>query len=710
MKKQLIALMITIIAAVILIVVSCIVFTADLITLSNIEKMMVIVGVSATMIVVPSVLFVISSLRGFTRKNKTIQSQKELISALSNNTDDVFAIIDGKTNAVSYISPNVEQFLGISESTVRGNFGEFDKLARSGEEKSLSDTLEALDINEQTEWDFEHIHPITSEPCWFHITALCREIRGERKYYLVFSNRTDEYKLKQELEYAVNMARTSNQSKSVFLANVSHDIRTPMNAVIGFATLALANPEDTEKVRDYLSKILSSSNNLLSIINDIFDMSRIESGKIHLEETEANISDIFYGIKTIISEQINAKQLELHIDLSDVIDENIYCDKTRLTQVLLNLLSFSMKSTQAGGSISVRVSQKTEFPEGKGVYEIRVKDMGTGMSRELANRLFEPFESADGVSGMGLEMTISKNIIEMMGGTIEVISEKGKGTEYVIMLALQLQEKDAELAKIKELEGLKALVVDHDSKTCDNVTKILGQVGISAEWTMYGKEAVMLAKKSAEANEEYQVYIIDRQLPDMNGIDVTKQIRALGDKAPIIILTAYDWSNSEAEAKEAGVSEFCSKPLLLKDLRNSLLNALGHSENEPNKLKGKRLLLVEDNELNLEIAFELLKSSGFELDTAENGQIAVEKIAQSNSGDYDAVLMDIQMPVMDGYEATKKIRALENDKLSKIPIVAMTANAFDEDKKTALESGMNGFIVKPIIMDEVVRVLEDVLE
>lgn len=528
-------------------------------------------------------------------------------------------------------------------------------------------------------------------------------------------------KLRIAAEDAMRAAESANKSKSTFLSNMSHDIRTPMNAVIGFATLALTNADDADKVRGYLSKILSSSNHLLSLINDILDMSRIESGKIILDETEANLSEMLHDIKTIISGQINAKQLELYMDTMDVTDEDVYCDKTRLNQVLLNLLSNAIKFTMPGGTVSIRVKQIHNTAEGQGMYEIRVKDTGIGMSKEFAEKIFDPFErehtsTVSKIQGTGLGMAISKNIIDMMGGTIEVQTEKDKGTEFIIRLTLRLQSERRSVEKIKELEGLKALVVDDDFYTCDSVTKMLVQVGMRSEWTLSGKEAVLRARQSLEINDPFHAYIIDWRLPDMNGIEVTRQIRSLGDDTPIIILTAYDWTDIEVEARAAGVTAFCSKPMFMSDLRESLMTALGQKKThngiimpDAANLSGKRLLLAEDNELNREIALEILGEYGLNIDTAINGAEAVDKVTASEPGYYDLVLMDIQMPIMDGYEATKCIRSLENPKLSQIPILAMTANAFDEDRKAAEECGMSGFLSKPIVIDEVIRTLQKVL-
>ena len=534
---------------------------------------------------------------------------------------------------------------------------------------------------------------------------------------------SDTQELNAKLQVAVEKAETANRAKSTFLSNMSHDIRTPMNAIIGFTTLALSNIDDTDRVKDYLGKTLASSNHLLSLINDVLDMSRIESGKIHLEEVEVNLSDVLHDLKTIVSGQIYAKQLELYMDAMDVTDEDVYCDKTRLNQILLNLLSNAIKFTPAGGTVSVRVRQLAGKVHGCGQYEFRIKDNGIGMSQEFAKKIFEPFErertsTVSRIQGTGLGMAITKNIVDMMGGTIEVQTAQGKGTEFTVCVPMRAQTEQRLVEKITELEGLKALVVDDDFNTCDSVTKMLVKVGMRAEWTLSGKEAVLRARQSIEMSDVYHAYIIDWRLPDMNGIEVTRQIRSLHDDTPIIILTAYDWSDIEVEAKAAGVTAFCSKPMFMSDLRETLMSALGQKPADavqrllPEKnadFKGKHILLVEDNELNREIAQEILQEYGFLVDTAENGAVAVEKVSTAAPGSYDLVLMDVQMPIMDGYTATRKIRALDDPARAKLPILAMTANAFDEDRRNALESGMNGFLSKPIVIGDLVQELHKIL-
>ena len=658
------------------------------------------------------------------RKDTEILYRDELFQKLSMNVDDVFLMLDAKTYQADYVSPNVEKLLGITVEQIHKDICILRKLHSEKQEDPEKNYLEEIQVQEQREWDFEYVHLKTGEKRWFHNIAMGSEVNGKKKYILVMSDRTSDRKMNQALSEAVRAAETANKAKSTFLSNMSHDIRTPMNAIIGFTTLAVSNIDDKKRVRDYLGKILSSSNHLLSLINDILDMSRIESGKIHLEETEVSLSDVLHDLKTIISGQIHAKQLELYMDAMDVTNEDVYCDKTRLNQVLLNLLSNAVKFTPAGGTVSVRIRQYPGTVKGSELYEIRVKDNGIGMSQEFVQKIFSPFErertsTVSRIQGTGLGMAITKNIVNMMGGTIEVLTEQGKGTEFIVRLPFRIQSKHQRIEKIAELEGLKALVVDDDFNTCDSVTKMLVKVGMRSEWTLSGKEAVLRARQSMEMGDAFHAYIIDWRLPDMNGIEVTRQIRSLGDDTPIIILTAYDWSDIEVEARAAGVTAFCAKPMFMSDIRDTLMTAIGQKQAEAeaeilptagSDFRGKCILLVEDNELNSEIAAEILNEYGFLVDTAENGAEAVEKVKNSKPGNYDLVLMDVQMPVMNGYEATKQIRALDNPALAGITILAMTANAFDEDKKKALECGMDGFLSKPIVIEELISILQKNLD
>lgn len=523
------------------------------------------------------------------------------------------------------------------------------------------------------------------------------------------------------LEDALSQANRASRAKSIFLSNMSHDIRTPMNAIVGFTTLAINHIDHREQVEEYLKKIKTSGNHLLSLINDVLDMSRIESGKMRLEEKACSLPEILHGLRSMIQGDIHAKQLELYIDTVDVYDDDIYCDKLRLNQVLLNLLSNAIKYTAAGGTVTFRITEKAGAPEGYALFEFLIKDTGIGMSDEFVAHIFEPFErernsTISGIQGTGLGMAITKNIVDMMNGTIEVQSKQNVGTECKVTFMFQLNAEAKVPMLLPELKNCRALVVDDDFNTCDSVSYMLQQIGMRAEWTLSGKEAVLRTRQALMRKDNYDVYIVDWLLPDVNGIEVVRRIRReTGDDVPVIVLTAYDWSDIEDEAAEAGVSAFCSKPLFMSELRSCLSSIVTQNTSEEkksdrrNRSHTERILLAEDNELNQEIAVAILSEAGFQVEVADNGRIAVDMLKNSEAGYYQLVLMDVQMPEMDGYEAARTIRAMDDGERASIPILAMTANAFEEDKQEALRNGMNGHIAKPIDVKKLIQTLDRVL-
>lgn len=528
----------------------------------------------------------------------------------------------------------------------------------------------------------------------------------------------------QALQDALMQAQHANRAKTTFLSNMSHDIRTPMNAIIGFATIAASHIDSKDQVRDCLQKVLSSSNHLLSLINDILDMSRIESGRVQIKEQECNISELMHNLVNIIQPQVKAKQLELFIDTFDVANEDVIADALKLNQVFINLLSNAVKYTPAGGTVTFRIMQKTTFRHGYGDYVFIIKDNGIGMSKEFVQHIFEPFErevtvTQSGIEGTGLGMAITKNIVEMMNGTISVESEAGKGSAFTVELMLQLQDVEKNAEQLQELHGLRALVVDDDFNVCDSVSKMLKKIGMRSEWTTSGREAAYRAKIAYEEGDSYHTYIIDWQMPELSGVETARKIRkVVGDEAPIIILTAYDWTDIEDEAKEAGITAFCAKPLFMSDLKSALLaaNNLAGKDNDHvaawtlEDFSGKRVLLVEDIELNREIAEVILTEAGFLVETAPDGTDAVSMVSKSEEYYYDAILMDVQMPIMDGYEATRTIRNMARKDVKDLPIIAMTANALEEDKEAAIKNGMNAHIAKPLDMDIFISVLHQFLD
>ena len=429
-----------------------------------------------------------------------------------------------------------------------------------------------------------------------------------------------------------------------------------------------------------------------------------------------------HDIRTIVQPNIASRQLDFLIDTVDVRDEDIIADKLRLTQVLLNILSNGIKFNKIGGIIGIRVKQLKSAPTGYGSYQFIIRDTGIGMKPEFQEHIFESFSreetsTVSGIQGTGLGMAITKNIVDMMGGTIAIESEPGKGSEFIVDLCFALSGQRVEPKQLPQLEGLRALVADDDTDTCLSVSTMLSKIGMRPEWTISGREAVIRTRYAMEQSDEFSVYIIDWLIPDMNGIEVVRQIRkVIGKSCPIIILTAYDWTDIEEEARAAGVTAFCEKPLFLSELRRVLAEPYGAepackpAQPAAAELRGKNLLLVEDNALNRELALEILKEAGFAVDTAEDGEIAVQKIKQAAPGQYDLILMDIQMPKMDGYEATRQIRALPDAAKAGIPIFAMTANAFEEDRQNALKAGMDGHIAKPLDIPHLLQVLADVLK
>lgn len=520
----------------------------------------------------------------------------------------------------------------------------------------------------------------------------------------------------EELEKAREEAVHATRAKSEFLSNMSHDIRTPMNAIVGMTAIAVANIDDKKQIQNCLKKITLSSKHLLGLINDVLDISKIESGKLTLHIEQISLREVMDSIVNIVQPQIKEKKQHFSVHIRNVEAEDVYCDSVRLNQVLLNFLSNAIKFTPEGGYIEISLYEEPS-PIGDTYVRvhIKVKDNGIGMSDEFKKTIFEAFTREDSkrvqkTEGTGLGMAITKYILDAMEGTVEVNSKQGEGTEFHVILDLEkvlVQEEEM------ILPDWHMLVVDDDEQLCESVIHALKDIGINAEWTLDGEAAVELVKERHKQQNDFQIILLDWKLPGMDGIETARSIRTqMGGDIPILLISAYDWNEIEHEAREAGITGFISKPLFKSTLFYGL-RQFAETDNEIETqlsekeidLTGRKILLAEDNDLNWEIAEALLTERGLELEWAENGQICVDKFKRSPVGFYDAVLMDIRMPVMTGHEAAREIRALDREDAD-IPIIAMTADAFEEDIKRCMESGMNAHVAKPIDIREVERQLD----
>ena len=523
-------------------------------------------------------------------------------------------------------------------------------------------------------------------------------------------------KNRNELERALQMAQAASRAKTTFLSNMSHDIRTPMNAIIGFTGLAASHIDDKERVQDYLTTISRSSEHLLALINDVLEMSRIESGKITLNRQVESLAEILHGLRDIVRADIQAKQHRFFIEAVNIRNEFVICDKMRINQILLNLVSNAIKYTHPGGTISLRITESPGIKPGYAAFEIRCKDNGIGISENFAKTIFDPFtreenSTVSGIQGTGLGMAITKNIVQMMGGNISIKSKKGEGTEFIISVIFKTADRPASDPANPQLEGLHCLVLCSNENESRNISDMLRSAGMNSEWCVSGEDAAACTEKALRRGDPFKVYVLDWQVPDVNGLETVRRIRKAAGEDAVIIVTADDRIENEKEAREAGVAGFAEKPLFPSDLQKILLQIGGKKlpvptagEEQSFSFKGKKVLMVDDSKLNLKVGMLLLKEQGMIVDTAPDGQAAIDMIWEKGIDAYDFVLMDIQMPVMDGYATTAVIRKLPNG--DKLKIIAFSANAFEEDKAKSLKAGMNGHIAKPLKISELLAELK----
>ena len=653
------------------------------------------------------------------KKNKEIAYREKLFNLLAENIDEVFFIARSKEN-FEYISSNSKRIIGLdSNELYRDNNTLYSLLP-----PDVGGWLRAVFSDGSLRGPVERDVALAESGRQFKIRVYPVYQDGAlERYITVLADQTDAIGYQRTLSDALESARNANVAKSNFLSHMSHEIRTPMNAIIGMTTIAMSRLDDRARLEDCLGKIAQSSRHLLGLINDVLDMSKIEGGRLSIAHEPFNFRLSLQGIVNLIQPQIQEQGQNFEVSLSEVDEEELNGDAMRLNQILINLLSNAVKFTPRGGSIRLDIRQ-VHKNRNNVRFRFIIRDTGIGMSEEFISRLYMPFEQATASTaskfgGTGLGMAITQNLVSLLGGMISVKSKEGRGTEFTVELPFGLSGRQTS-RELSALDPLKVLVVDDDPGTCEHASLLLGRMGLRARWVLAGKEAVDLILRARECGDDYDVCLIDWQMPDMDGVETARRIRReVGPDTLIIIISAYDWSPIEREAREAGVNAFINKPFFASTLHDTLLSITRHAPAKaevsvPNRreydFSGRRILLVEDNEFNREVAKEFLEMTGAAVECAGDGREALEKFTSSEPGHYALILMDVQMPVMSGYEATRAIRASDHAEAETIHILAMTANAFSEDIAAAVAVGMNGHLAKPIDVAALYRLIASHLE
>ena len=671
-------------------------------------------SVSALLLVILFSIVVISYIKTKKRQQDEIMFRDSLFSDLSQNVNDVFVILEEKTDEVVYVTPNIDSVLGVKEEDVKKDITTIDGI---NVDRLIASNLMELNKKDKISWTQEYLNNDSGETRYLEITAYHTEFGSLKRIVIVISDRSEERKLQNALSSSLEIAKNANAAKSNFLANMSHDIRTPMNAIVGYSTLLMKDADDKNKVIEIGKKITYSSQHLLSLINDVLDMSKIESGRTSLNSDKVDVSEVINNISEIVQVQTKSKKQSFEIKTKGNIPPYIYADKLRLTQILLNLLSNAVKYTEKNGTISLVV-------EGYGnngqTCHLRfiVSDNGQGMSSEFVEKIFEPFSRetnsmTNKIQGTGLGMSITKSIVDLMGGTIDIQSELGKGSVFTVDLifSVPLDENDDNFFADHEIT--RVLVGDDEIDVTENIQSILSDAGLECDAAIGGLESVDKATRAYEDNNSYDVIILDWKMPDMDGVECVRRIRKeIGKDVPIFVLSSYDVSEIEDEAKKAGVDLFLPKPFFLSNFQRVLdtyYQNKANTEEEGNNsddFSGVKILVAEDNEINAEIITELLDSIGIKCVIAEDGLEALRVFTEESPDEFDMIFMDIQMPIMDGYESARRIRASNNTRAKSIPIIAMTANAFEDDVKASMASGMNAHISKPIDFERLKSIIK----
>ncbi len=644
------------------------------------------------------------------------QQFRILANYLANNTDDTYIMLKDDKRSIEYASPNFERVLGISAEDALKNLKVLSEVGGRLDEMRENESLNAIEL--------ERVDPKSGERKWFRETVYCAYIQDERKFIIYISDRTKDRQIQNNLEMALDSANVASQAKSSFLSSVSHDIRTPMNAIIGLVTLLQQEADDPKAVLEYAKKIDGASQHLLGLINDVLDMNKIESGKVMLNAEELNLAELIEGLNSIIRPQAKAKDQNMDIYTSGFKYEHLIGDKMRINQILINILSNAVKYTPKGGRIEVTVNELPQILEGYSRIQFKVKDNGQGMSEEYQKVIFDPFTreqntKTNRIQGTGLGMAITRNLVELMGGTIAVESRLGEGSVFTVEIDLRIQEKGDDLTFWKEHGVRRVIVADDDKDICENVVRTMEKTGVTVDYVTDGEAVISTMREARERGEPYDLLLLDWQMPKVSGMEVAKLIREnYSNRIPIMLFTAYDWADIEKEALKVGIDHFMPKPFFVSRFKEAIKRVvykkpagpLPAGQPEESVVKNRHILVVEDIEVNRLVLGKILRSRGATLDMAEDGQEAVRMFEASEPEKYDVILMDVQMPVMDGYQATRMIRSGHHPRAKTVPIIAMTANAFADDVRDALNAGMDAHVAKPIILEQLERTIKEVLD
>ncbi|MBD5459435.1 MAG: response regulator, partial [Lachnospiraceae bacterium] len=684
------------------------------------SQVVIVVAIVVMAVLFVFVFFMWRARRELLKKEQEKEYREEqfrtLANYLANNTDDAYIMLREDRKSVEYASPNFERVRGIAAEDAPNSLRILDH---------DSDELDGLKANESLQSvELEMNDPSTGKCKWFQETVYCAYIQGEKKYIIYISDRTKEREVQNNLRTALDAAREANQAKSSFLSSVSHDIRTPMNAIIGLNVLLQQEADNPKSVMEYAKKLEASSQYLLGLLNDILDMNKIESGKMMLYTEEIDLAEVIERLNSIIRPQVKAKEQSMEIYTSGFRHEHLLGDKTRINQIFINILSNAVKYTPKGGRIEMTVNELPQISEGFSRIQFKIKDNGQGMSEEYQKIIFDPFTreqntTINEVQGTGLGMAITKNLVELMGGKLTVASKPGEGSEFTVEINLRIQEKEDDSAFWKEHNIRRIIVADDDKEICENVVRAMTEKGVHVDYVTEGENVIRTIQAAKERQEPYDLLLLDWKLSDLSGLEVARILRKdYSEKIPIMLFTAYDWTDIEKDALEAGIDHFMPKPFFISTFKESIKRVMYKTssgadvaqQTEESIVKDKHILMVEDNKVNRFILQKILTSRGATYDVAENGQEAVDMFEASRPGEYDFVLMDVKMPVMDGYQATRAIRAGSHPCAETIPIIAMTANAFVDDVMDALESGMDAHVAKPIILEVLENTIKEVLD